>query len=115
MIRKSSVIPIFWDSSGILNMVMSLFMCQAPGSWRAAANAKRPAGSLGFLCLRRLHFVSDRSLGGGDDLGGAPLGLDLLQCRFGEVVRLDDELLGHVSGAQDADAIGRALGEPGFL
>src|SRR5688572_19119139 len=72
-----------------------------------------PASCFGFLA--RLHFVADRLLGGRDHFDGAALGLDLVGGRLREVVRLDDQLLGDVAGAEDAHAVRGALGEADLL
>src|SRR5260370_22569727 len=69
------------------------------------------------LLLRRarFHLVALRLLRRRDDLRGAALGGDLLGSRLREVVRLDDQFLRHVAGAEDAHAVSWALRQAGFL
>src|SRR3954462_8138511 len=137
MMRNRSVMPIFWASSGIVKMVMSLFMSRSPdvlvpggngrrvGRWRGGERSgpvhrrstPRPHRLVERSRLLRrpgFHLVADGPLGRRDDLGGAAAGRDLLGGRLGEVVRPDHELFRHVAGAQDTDAVALAVGQAGL-
>src|SRR4051794_24380992 len=108
------VMRIFCRNSGMEKMALSLFTGTSPAAVRPFASERAPRGaspagrsmrSLRLLLGRPgLHLVAHRLLGRRDDVGGAAPGLDLLQGGLGEVVGPDGELLGHVAGAQDADA-----------
>ena len=63
----------------------------------------------GFILLRTGFF------GGGMTSAVPPLAVIFSGGRLGEVVRLDGQLLGQFAGAQDADAVGRSLGQPDLL
>src|ERR1019366_9570400 len=80
------------------------------------ASAKpQAADPLPFLVLLRLHLVLDRLLGRRDHFGRASLGLDLFVGGLRKVMRLDDQFLGDVARAQNAHAVGGAVGEADAL
>src|SRR5438093_4623220 len=140
MHKNSKVMPIFRRSSGILKTVMSLFIMSAPGLTSFAlecgvcrrfysVNPKRrltphskdandPA-RVSLLGWTGFHFVSFGLLARRNKIRAAALGFDLLQCGLGKMMRFDDQLLRHLAVAEDANAVGRAVGQPrlaeGFL
>src|SRR5438552_1314862 len=77
---------------------------------RSLEGAGRPPASAG-LRRTRLHLVPDGLLRRRDDFRGPVPGLDLLLGRLREVMRLDGQLLRQVARTEDADAIGRAVGQ----
>src|SRR5437763_707660 len=121
MARNSSVIKIFCRSSLILKTdasrlcpkevspVFTIAVAVDMGKssirrLRLGASAKpQAADPLAFLALPWLHFILDRLLRRQNDLGGAALGLDLLVGGLRKVMRLDVQLLGDFTGAEDAN------------
>src|SRR6516165_437259 len=103
MTRKRAVIKILRVNSGILKMLMSLFMDHGPPC------QSRPS----LLGLARLHLVPYRLLGRRDQFRSAALGFDLFGGRLGEMVRLDGEALAEISLTENSYTIGGALGKAG--
>src|SRR6516225_5099249 len=92
--------PIFWASSGILKIVMILFI-------------RTPSLSLSFR-RPRLHLVSLRFLARRNDLDRASLGSDLLGRRLGKMVGADNQAFRHFPVAQNAHAVCPTLGQAGL-
>src|SRR5260370_11320064 len=100
--------PIFCASSGILKMVMILFMLSPfLGSSSLAPLSGR------FARRTRLHLVPLGSLGRWNHLGSSAFSRDLFRRGLGEMMRPNHELLRKLTVPQDAHASGWSLGEPG--
>src|SRR5947209_4732394 len=82
---------------------------------RAATESRATRSALLLLRLARLHLVAHGLLRRGDHLDGAALRRDLLGRGLRDVVRPDRELPAQVALAQDADAVGGAVGQAGLL
>src|SRR5258708_2218704 len=118
MIKNSAVMKIFLRSSGILKIVMILFIVpflQIANRRPHSIHNSRNANSLpSMTCLggTRLHFVSDRFLRRGDDVGFAALGFDLGDRRLRVTVRAEGELLGQFAATENTDAVGGFFRQP---
>src|SRR5260370_4195622 len=91
--------PLFWRSSGILKMVMSLFMSCC---------------SSFVLGWARFHFVFLGLFRRRHHLRGASLGLDFLQSGFGKMVRPHQQAFGQFSRSQDSNPISRPVRKAGL-
>src|ERR1700693_1886298 len=113
MRRKSSVMPIFWRSSGILTkIVKSLFIfgplppCEGLKVTQGRANGTLEVCLAMLFARPRLHLVLNGLLGRWNSLCGAALAGDFLRGRLRKMMRSNDEAFSQFASAQDPDSVG---------